>query len=470
MNIQCMKCSTTYRIDDRKIPSKGGFIRCVKCDDRILVKPKPDCLSDAPPPEALFCKHCSRQIGAPENPHTFNGFIVCYDCYTHLHTDSRPSHPKFVDSSGCETENGDAAPNNDSNHRNGFSKFLGFLTTPITGLFSNNLAIDLGTANTLIYIKKKGIVLNEPSVVALRTNGRYEKKIIAIGSEAKKMLGKTPSNISAIRPMREGVIADFEVAAAMLKHFIQKAYKRWTFAKPTIIVAVPSGITQVEKRAVEESAKQAGAKRVFLIEESMAAAIGAELAITEPTCNMVIDIGGGTTEIAVISLAGFIAAKSLKVAGNEMDAAIIRYIRNKYNFIIGEKTAETVKIEIGDLCPNPQNVRTIEIKGWEVVSGSPKIFMLNSEEIKEAISEQIHTIIENAKLVLDQTPQELTSEVVENGIVLTGGGALLKNLDKYISQKIGIPIKVAKDPLATVALGSGKALDNMHIFRQVILS
>jgi len=339
----------------------------------------------------------------------------------------------------------------------------------ILGAFSSDLAIDLGTANTLVYVKGKGIVLEEPSVVAVRTDDRYKNSVLAVGIEAKKMLGRTPGNIVAIRPMRDGVIADFEVTEAMLRHFIQKAHNRRKFVRPRIIVAVPSGITQVENRAVRESAESAGAREVFLIEEPMAAAIGAGLPVTEPTCNMVVDIGGGTTEVAVISLAGIVYSRSMRVAGDLMDSSIIQYIKRKYNLLIGERTAEIIKTTIGNAYPDPENLETIEVKGRDLVSGIPKILAIDSEEVREAITEQIDAIVECVKIALEQTPPELAADIVDRGIVLTGGGALLKNLDRLLREQSGLPITVTDDPLTTVALGSGRALDNIEMLRQVMI-
>ena len=340
----------------------------------------------------------------------------------------------------------------------------------ILGIFSSDLAIDLGTANTLVYVKGKGIVLNEPSVVAVSVDNRSKNRVLAVGSEAKHMLGRTPGSIVAIRPMRDGVIADFEVTEAMLRHFIQKVHNRRTFVRPRIIIAVPSGITQVEKRAVRESAESAGAREVFLIEEPMAAAIGANLPITEPTCNMVVDIGGGTTEVAVISLAGIVYSRSVRVAGDKMDAAIIQYIKRKYNLLIGERTSEIIKTTIGNAYPNPQELETIEVKGRDLASGIPKILSIDSEEIRVAISEQIDTIIETVKIALEQTPPELSADIVDRGIVLTGGGALLKNLDKLLREETSLPITVTEDPLSTVALGSGKTLDTLEILKRVMIT
>ncbi len=340
----------------------------------------------------------------------------------------------------------------------------------VLGWFSNDLAIDLGTANTLVYVKGKGIVLNEPSVVAVSVENRAKNRVLAVGHEAKHMLGRTPGSIVAIRPMRDGVIADFEVTEAMLRHFIQKVHNRRSFVRPRIIIAVPSGITQVEKRAVRESAESAGAREVFLIEEPMAAAIGANLPITEPTCNMVVDIGGGTTEVAVISLAGIVYSRSVRVAGDKMDQAIIQYIKRKYNLLIGERTSEIIKITIGNAYPNPQELETIEVKGRDLASGIPKILSIDSEEIRVAISEQIDSIVETVKIALEQTPPELSADIVDRGIVLTGGGALLKNLDKLLREETSLPITINEDPLTTVALGSGKALDSLEILKRVMIT
>ena len=340
----------------------------------------------------------------------------------------------------------------------------------ILGIFSSDLAIDLGTANTLVYVKGKGIVLMEPSVVAVSVDNRSKNRVLAVGTDAKRMLGRTPGNITAIRPMRDGVIADFEVTEAMLRYFIHKVHNRRAFVRPRIIIAVPSGITQVEKRAVKESAESAGAREVFLIEEPMAAAIGANLPITEPTCNMVVDIGGGTTEVAVISLAGIVYSRSVRVAGDKMDAAIVQYIKRKYNLLIGEMTSEIIKMTIGNAAPDPQDLETIEVKGRDLASGIPKILSIDSEEIRVAISEQIDSIIETVKIALEQTPPELAADIVDRGIILTGGGALLKNLDKFLREETRLPITIADDPLTTVALGSGKVLDNIEILKQVVIT
>ncbi|MBT4875167.1 MAG: rod shape-determining protein [Desulfobacula sp.] len=348
---------------------------------------------------------------------------------------------------------------------------MNFITDSLLGAFSNDLAIDLGTANTLVYVKGKGIVLSEPSVVAVRTDGKGKSRVLAVGAEAKRMLGRTPGNIVAIRPMRDGVIADFEVTEAMLKHFIRKVHNnRRTLVRPRIVIAVPSGITQVEKRAVRESAESAGAREVFLIEEPMAAAIGAGLPITEPTCSMIVDIGGGTTEVAVISLAGAVYTHSSRVAGDKMDISISQHIKRKYNLLIGERTSEIIKTTIGNAYPDPENIETIEVKGRDLVSGIPKILAIGSEEVRLAISEQIDAIVETVRIALEQTPPELAADIVDTGIVLTGGGALLKNLDKLLREKSGLPIIVADDPLSTVAIGCGKVLDSIDILREVVIN
>lgn len=337
------------------------------------------------------------------------------------------------------------------------------------GFFSSDLAIDLGTANTLVYVKGKGIVLSEPSVVAVRTDNRLKNRVLAVGLEAKNMLGRTPGNIVAIRPMRDGVIADFDITEAMISHFIHKVHNRKTFVHPRIIVAVPSGITQVEKRAVKESAESAGAREVYLIEEPMAAAIGAGLPITEPTCNMIVDIGGGTTEVAVISLAGIVYSRSIRVAGDKMDNAIIQYIKRKYNLLIGERTAEMIKINIGNAYPDPQNLATMEVKGRDLVSGIPKILTIDTEEVRSAIAEQVDAIVETVKIALEQTPPELSADIVDRGIVLTGGGGQLINLDKLLRDETGLPVTVTEKPLQTVAIGAGKTLDSIDILRQVVI-
>jgi rod shape-determining protein MreB len=342
------------------------------------------------------------------------------------------------------------------------------LFSRILGWFSNDFAIDLGTANTLVYVKNKGIVLTEPSVVAVRKDDHGTKRVLAVGKDAKLMLGKTPGNIVAIRPMKEGVIADFEVAEAMLRYFIRKAHNRRGLVRPRIVVAVPSGITQVEKRAVRESAESAGAREVYLIEEPMAAAIGAGLPITEPVCNMVVDIGGGTTEVAVISLAGIVYSKSVRVAGDKMDVAILQHIKRRYNLLIGEPTAELIKTTIGNAYPTGQ-VETMLIKGRDLVSGIPKTIEIDSDEIRESIQEQIDAIVETIKIALEQTPPELASDIVDRGIVLTGGGALLKNLDHLLRLETGLPITLTEDPLSTVVLGSGKALDELDVLKEVLV-
>ena len=338
------------------------------------------------------------------------------------------------------------------------------------GLFSNDLAIDLGTANSLVWMKGEGIVLNEPSVVAIRTDRGAKNRILAVGLEAKNMLGRTPGNIVAIRPMGEGVIADFEVTEAMLRYFIRRVHNRRRFVRPRMVIVVPSGITPVERRAVREAAESVGAREVFLIEEAMAAAIGADLPFTEPIGNLVIDIGGGTTEVALISLAGIVYSQSIKVGGDKMDSAVIKYIRRNYNLLIGERTAEIIKNTIGNAYPDPKNPETIEVRGRDLIAGIPKTLIIDSEEIRLAISEQTDAIVEAINAVLEHTPAELAADITEKGIVLTGGGALLKNMDKLISEKIKLPITIADDPLTTVALGAGKVIDSIEILKQVMVT
>jgi len=342
------------------------------------------------------------------------------------------------------------------------------ILNPIFGWLSNDLAIDLGTANTLVYVRGNGIVLDEPSVVAVRRNGRGGNKVLAVGQEAKMMLGRTPGHIEAIRPMKDGVIADFEVAEAMLRYFIKKVNSRRTLIRPRVIVCVPSGITQVEKRAVRESAESAGAREVFLIEEPMAAAIGAGLPITEPTSNMVVDIGGGTTEVAVISLAGIVYSKSVRVGGDKMDEAILQYIKSKYNLLIGERSAELIKTTVGN-AHRDEKAEHMQIKGRDLATGIPKIIGIDSDEVREAIIEQIKTIVETVKSALEQTPPELAADIVDNGIVLSGGVALLKGLDNLLREETGLPITITEDPLTTVVIGSGKALDEIDTLREIMI-
>jgi rod shape-determining protein MreB len=336
------------------------------------------------------------------------------------------------------------------------------------GLFSNDLAIDLGTANTLIYVKGKGIVSCEPSVVAVQKDHRGQKKVLAVGKEAKDMLGRTPGSIVAIRPMKDGVIADFEITEAMLRYFIRKAHNRKTLVKPRIIICVPFGITEVEKRAVKESAESAGAREVYLIEEPMAAAIGAGLPITEPTGNMIVDIGGGTTEVAVISLAGIVYSKSVRVGGDKMDEAIIQHMKRKYNLLIGERTAEQIKCTIGTAFPT-EEVMTMEVKGRDLVAGVPKTMVVTSDEIRDSLQEPINAIVEAVRIALERTPPELAADIVDKGIVLAGGGALLKNLDVLLREETGLPVMVCEDPLSAVVLGSGKALDEVDLLKEVAI-
>ena len=333
------------------------------------------------------------------------------------------------------------------------------------GMFSNDLAIDLGTANTCVYVKGQGIVLREPSVVAVKKDSRGNTVVLAVGADAKRMLGKTPGNIKAIRPMKDGVIADFE---AMLRHFITKVHNSRHLVRPRIMVCVPTGITQVEKRAVKESAQSAGAREVYLIEEPMAAAIGADLPIQEPTSNMVVDIGGGTTEVAVISLAGIVYARSVRVGGDKMDEAIMTHVKRKYNMLIGEASAEEIKIKIASAYPmDPE--QQIEVKGRDLVTGIPQNIIITSEEVRKAISEQVESIVQAVRIALEQTPPELAADIVDRGIVLTGGGALLKGLDQLLREQTSLPITVVDDPLSTVVMGTGRALDNIHVLKDVCI-
>jgi len=330
-------------------------------------------------------------------------------------------------------------------------------------IFSNDLAIDLGTANTLVFAEGRGIVVREPSIVAVN---KITNKVEAVGSAAKEMLGRTPGNIVAIRPMKDGVIADFEVTERMLDYFIKKAHGRSLFVRPKIVISVPSDITQVEKRAVKDSAMQAGASEVFIIEQAMAAAIGAGLPITEPTGNMIVDIGGGTTDVAVISLAGIVYSKSVRVASNEMDEAIIQYIKRKYNLLIGERTAEGIKIEIGSAYPLDEPL-SMEIKGRDLVEGVPKTLTLTDAEVREALSETVGIIVDAVRVALERTPPELSADIMDKGIVLTGGGAMLKNLDRRLREETGLPISLAEEPLSSVALGTGAMLADVELLRKI---
>jgi len=330
-------------------------------------------------------------------------------------------------------------------------------------LFSSDLAIDLGTANTLVYAKGKGIVVNEPSIVAINKNSG---EVEAVGKEAKEMLGRTPGNIVAIKPMKDGVIADFKVTERMLNYFIQKAHGRKMLVHPRIVIGVPSEITQVEKRAVMDSAYRAKASEVHLVEQAMVAAIGAGLPITEPSGNMVVDIGGGTTDVAVISLSGIVYSRSVRVAGNEMDDAVMQYLKRKYNLLIGERTAETIKIEIGSAFPLDKQM-TMEIKGRNLIEGVPRTITIDDSEIREALSECVAMIVNAIRVALERTPPELSADISDRGIVLTGGGALLKNLDKRIREETGLPVSIADDPLASVVLGTGRMLSDFRLLRKI---
>jgi len=343
-----------------------------------------------------------------------------------------------------------------------FSRLFGFL--------SADMAIDLGTANTLVYVKGRGIVLNEPSVVAI-TEIKGKKQVLAVGEEAKLMLGRTPGNIRTIRPLRDGVIADFEVAEEMIKYFIRKVHNRRSFASPLVIVCVASGSTAVERRAIQESAESAGARRVFLIEEPMAAAIGAGLPVTEPTGSMVVDIGGGTTEVAVLSLGGIVYSRSVRVGGDKMDEAIIGYIRRNHNLLVGESSAARVKEEIGSACPPEDgDGDTMEIKGRDLMNGVPKELIISERQVAESLAEPVGAIIETVKVALEHTAPELAADIVDKGIVLTGGGALLGNMDFVLRHATGLPVTLADDPLTCVVLGTGRALEEMKRLKNVLSS
>lgn len=331
------------------------------------------------------------------------------------------------------------------------------------GMFSSDLAIDLGTANTLVYVAGKGVVLREPSVVAVH---RDSKHVLAVGTDAKRMLGRTPGSILAIRPMKDGVIANFEITEAMLKYFITKVHNRKKLVRPRIIIGVPSGITQVEKRAVRDSAESAGAREVYLIEEPMAAAIGVGLPIQEPSGNMIVDIGGGTTEVAVISLSGIVYSRSMRIGGDVMDETIVNYIKRKYNLLIGERSGENIKIHLGSAAPLTDKL-TLEVKGRDLVAGIPKTLLINDVEIREALSEPVSNIVETVKIALERTPPELAADIVDKGIVLAGGGALLRGLDVLLREETGLPIGIAEDPLSAVVLGAGHLLDELDLLRKI---
>jgi rod shape-determining protein MreB and related proteins len=338
----------------------------------------------------------------------------------------------------------------------------------ILGLFSKDLAIDLGTANTCIYVKGKGVVLREPSVVAVKQERGVSKSILAIGTQAKRMLGRTPGNVATIRPIREGVIADFEVTSIMLKEFIARVHDSRRFIRPRIIICVPTGITPVEKRAVQESAESAGAREVYLIEETIAAAIGAGLPITQPSASVIADIGGGTTEVAVISLAGVVYSKSVRVGGDSMDEAIMMSVKHRHNMLIGVSTAEEIKMRIGSAFG--EFGEGMEVKGRDLVTGIPQTIMITAEEVRRALAEHVATIVQSVRQALEHTPPELSSDIIERGIILTGGGSLLKGIDQLLRHETGLPVTVVDDPLSSVVLGAGKALDDMDLLREVALN
>lgn len=335
------------------------------------------------------------------------------------------------------------------------------------GGLSHDMGIDLGTANTLVHIKGKGIVLREPSVVAIKSD---TGDVLAVGDEAKRMIGRTPGSIVAIRPMKDGVIADFDVTQAMLKYFIRKAMNTKSFVRPRVVVGVPSGVTEVEKRAVIDAAQQAGAREAYLIEEPMAAAIGAGLPVEEATGSMVVDIGGGTTEIAVISLGGIVTSCSIRIGGDEMDSSIIQYIKREYNLLIGERTAEEIKINIGTAIVNPNQDKTMDIRGRDLVSGLPKTVRIKSSEVCEALSEPVHKIVDAVKGTLEKTPPELAADVMDHGIMMTGGGSLLNSLDKLLSKETGMPVLVSEDALSCVGEGTGRSLENIELLKRVVMT
>ena len=343
--------------------------------------------------------------------------------------------------------------------KKGFKSLFGF------GKMTKDMGIDLGTANTLVYIKGQGIVVREPSVVAIRDDS---KDVLAVGEEAKRMIGRTPGNIVAIRPMKDGVIADFDITQSMLSYFIQKAAAKKGVVSPRIAICVPFGVTEVEKRAIEEAARNAGAKDAFLIEEPMAAAIGAGLRIEEPEGNMVVDIGGGTSEIAIISLGGIVTAKSIRLGGDELDEAIVNYVKKEYSLMIGERTAEDVKIKIGSAYKEGDEIE-MEIRGRDLISGLPKTMQISSSEVRDALRDPVNSIVDGIKSTLEKTPPELASDIMENGIMLTGGGALLKGLDKLVKEETGMPVKIAENPLDCVALGTGKSVEDQEIFEKVLM-
>jgi rod shape-determining protein MreB len=340
------------------------------------------------------------------------------------------------------------------------------IVSRLAGVFSSDLAVDLGTANTLVYARGRGILLNEPSIVAIRTS---DSSVLAVGHEAHAMLGRTPGNIVAIRPLKDGVIADFDVAEKMLRYFIAKVHNRGRLVRPRIVVGVPSGITQVEKRAVREAATQAGAREVYLVEEPMAAAIGAGLAIQEPRGNLIVDIGGGTAEVAVISMSGIVYSRSVRVAGDEMNEAIVQHIKKNYNLLVGERRAEDIKIRLGSAHPRGGEHRTMDVNGRDLIDGIPKTIAVTEEEIRDALQESVLTIVETVRTVLERTPPEIAADMVDNGIVVTGGGALLSGIDQLLHQETRLPVMIADDPLCCVARGVGKLLDDMDLLKTVAL-
>lgn len=352
-------------------------------------------------------------------------------------------------------------------NRNFKRRVIDMITDKLMGIFSSDMAIDLGTANTLVYLMRKGIVLYEPSVVAMEYNGR--KRVLAVGLEAKTMLGRTPAGISALRPLKDGVISDLDVAEAMLREFVNKVHNRRAFRAPRIVICIPSGITEVEKRAVRDSAVNAGAREVFLIEEPMAAAIGAGLPVMEPGGKLIVDVGGGTTEVAVISLGAIVVCETVRVAGDEMDEAIINYVKKHYDLLIGERTAEEIKINIGSAIPLDEE-ETMEMKGRSLKTGLPKKMTISSKEVREAIEEPVRTIVDTVKATLERTPPELAADIVDSGMILTGGGSMLKGLDRLLASETGLPVRCSEDPITTVVEGAGRALEDFNLLKKIAVS
>lgn len=473
--VECAFCGTQFKLEETRIPDAGIYARCIRCGNRFFIAKEGETKENAPGEGDSLkrCRKCGTGLIPGKNTDSQGDFGFCEKCIHLIETGpvSEKAKSGWFTKPSLEEEKKEKKQKTSKTRllKKSITLIPNLIFSPVLGIFSHDLAVDLGTANTLIYEKGKGIVLNEPSVVAIRKDLPPGKNVVAVGMDAKKMIGRTPGYIETIRPLRDGVIHDFLVAGRMLSHFIGKVITEKTLLRPRprIIIAIPSGTTSVEQKAVKEAAELAGAREAYLIEESMAAAIGSDLPFTEPRCSMVVDIGGGTTEVAVISLAGIVHSRSLRIAGDKMDNAIIQHIRRKFNILIGESTAELVKIRIGDACPDPGHPDIMEIRGRDLKTGIPKIITIDSYEIWHSISELINEIAETVTQVLEQIPPELSADAVETGIVLTGGVALLKNLDSLLHKQTGLPIHIAEEPLLTVALGSGKTLESMSILKQV---